>query len=107
MSRLTTPKQTRYNDPYEQQLFQFDIEDTRLYLTRISNFLLRSIAIDGVIKGLEIVNKTITDNIISFTLSPGLLIQDSTLIEVNEVSILDIDVSGLDACNGYLIIIII
>lgn len=105
MSRIVSPKQFRINDPYQQRILQFDTNDSRVYLSRVSNYLLKSIGNDAVIKGFNITNINVSnDNIFSCTISPGLLIQDSTLIEVVESFDLNLDISGFDSCNGYLVL---
>lgn len=104
MSRIVTPTQFRYNDPYSQRMLQYDIADTKLYLSRISNLLLKSLGDNAIIRGFELLSTNITGNIITLTISPGLLIQDATLIEVTENTIIDFDVTDYDSCAGKLIV---
>lgn len=105
MTRIATPlTQQRYNDPYQQRILQFDNIDSKVYLSRTSNFILKSIATDAIIKGFDISSLTMSNNIVTITLTPGLLIQDTTLIDVPESVALTFDVSSYDSCYGCLII---
>ncbi len=104
MSRVVTPEQLRFNDPYQQRIFQYDTQDSRVYLSRTSNYLLKSIGNDVVIKGFDVEEIKYINDIIQVTLSPGLLIQDTTLIESLEPVTLELDISTLDHCTGHLII---
>jgi len=104
MSTSYTPTQYRANDPYQQRLLQFDNQDSRVYLSRVSNQLLKAFGNDAVIKGFDVISSSFTGDIFEVVIDSGILIQDSTLIEVTEQSTLSIDVSGLDDCGGYLLI---
>ena len=103
MSQSVTPTQLRVNDPYQQRLLQFDTTDSRVYLSRVSNYILKSIGNDVVIKGLD-VSFSLEDTTITLTISPGLIIQDSTLIEITTETSISFDLNGYDSCNGYLIL---
>lgn len=104
MSRIVTPTQFRYNDPYSQRMLQYDIADTKLYLSRISNLLLKSLGDNAIIRGFELLSTSIVGNNITLTISPGLLIQDATLIEVTENTTIDFDVTDYDDCAGRLVV---
>jgi|SaaInlV_200m_DNA_2_1039689.scaffolds.fasta_scaffold01003_3 hypothetical protein len=104
MSTSYTPTQYRVNDPYQQRVLQFSAQDSRVYLSRVSNQLLKAFGNDAVIKGFDVVSSSFTGNTFEVVIDSGILIQDSTLIEVTEQSTLSIDVSGLDDCGGYLLI---
>jgi hypothetical protein len=97
--------QVLYNTPYSQILLHENTEDSRVYISRHVNQLLKMIGNDLVLKGLQLVQDPVIDDFtVSFSLTPGLLIQDTTLIEINEQIDLSIDVSSYDSDNGYLII---
>jgi hypothetical protein len=104
MSRIVSPSQTRYNDPYQQRIFQFSSQDSRVYLSRISNYILKSVGNNTIIKDITILDKNLIDNVVTVQVSSGLLIQDSTLIELLDTSTLTLDVSGYDHCEGKLIL---
>lgn len=104
MLHSTIPTQLRINDPYQQRLLQFDTQDSRVYLSRVSNYILKSIGNDAVIKGLEVTNINLDTTTVSLTIAPGLIIQDSTLIELTTETEISFDLNGLDSCNGYLIL---
>lgn len=95
MAYTTTPIQTRYNDPYQQPIFEFNT-DSKMYLSKESNRLLNVIGNDIVIKGMEMSDPTIlSPSTVLVTIAPGCAIQDETLIEFTDVSSLDIDCSYL------------
>lgn len=103
MAVQVTPVQERYIDPYMQRIYDFNTVDAKVYLSRATNMLLKSIGDDIVLDGFDIKNPTISsDTIISVDVDPGLAIQDYTLCEnlagvgsVPKVT-LSIDVAGLD-----------
>jgi hypothetical protein len=106
MATIYTPTdQVLHNTPYSQILLHENTVDSKVYISRRVNQLLKAIGEDLVLKGLTLVEDPVIDgSTVSFTLSPGLLIQDSTLIEINEQVTLDIDVTVFDQTEGYLII---
>jgi hypothetical protein len=93
------------NTPYSQILLHENIQDSSVYISRHVNRLLKAIGNDLVLEGLELVqDPTFEGTFINFSLTPGLLIQDYTLIEINEQVDLSIDISPFDQDNGYIII---
>jgi len=104
MSTTYIPEQHRINDPYQQRILQFNHQDSRVYLSRISNFLLKSFGDDAIIKGFDIISSVFDGNIFEIVVDSGILIQDYTLIEVTEQSTLSIDISGFNDCTGYLLV---
>jgi len=103
MARTYTPTQKRYNDPYQQRILQFDTQDPRVYLSRVSNYILKSIGNDAIVNGID-VTTSIESNVVTVTISSGLILQDLTLIDVTEETILTFDISAFDPCNGCLIL---
>jgi len=101
MAYTTTPTQTRYNDPYQQAIFESNT-DSKMYLSKESNKLLNVIGNDIVIKGMEMSNPTISpSDTVRTTIAPGWAIQDETLIQFTNTSSLDIDCSSLiDTTTG-------
>jgi hypothetical protein len=104
MSTTYIPTQHRINDPYQQRILQFNDQDSRVYLSRISNYLLKSFGDDAIIKGFDILSSTFDGNVFEVVVDSGILIQDHTLIEVTEPSTLSINVSGFNDCTGFLLI---
>ena len=104
MSTTYTPTQYRSNDPYQQRVLQFSAQDSRVYLSRVSNQLLKGFGNDAVVSGFDLISSTFTGDIFEVVIDEGVLIQDTTLVEVTEQSTLSIDVSGLDDCNSYLLV---
>ena len=97
--------QVLHNTPYSQILLHENTEDSRVYISRHVNQLLKMIGNDLVLKGLQLVQDPVIDDFtVSFSLTPGLLIQDTTLIEINEQVNLSINTSPFDPDEGYLII---
>jgi len=102
---MAIPNQVRYNDPYQQRLLQFNTQDSKVYLSRSTNYLLKAIGDDVVLNGLSLtVNPTIDLETISLTISPGLLIQDTTLISILDSTTLTFNVRPYDQNNGYIIV---
>lgn len=105
MTQEYIPEQILYNTPYQQRVLQQDTQDSKVYLSRVSNNILNAIGNDVVLNGLQIQKIEVLNNtIVQITISPGLLIQDSTLINISEASVLNIDVRPYNQNNGYLII---
>jgi len=52
MASTITPIQIRYNTPYDQQLFDFNTVDSKVYSSRETNKILNLIGSDVVIKGM-------------------------------------------------------
>ena len=105
MSRYYIPQQSQFNTPYNQRILHQNTQDSKVYLSRASNFILRAIGNDLILKGFNIQSiTTINLDTLSFVINPGFLIQDSTLIEIKESSTLEINVKPYDHTNGYIII---
>ena len=97
MSTIQPNLQTRINDPYQQRLFDFGTSDSRLYLARVSNQLLRTFGDDLVLKGFDIQSITASGSIATVTISGGLAILDHTLIQIDDpILSIDFDVASYD-----------
>ncbi len=95
MADIQTPvNQTRINDPYQQRLYDFDTTDSRLYLARASNQLLKAFGNDIVLNGFANSNLSYTNDTVSLDISGGLIIVDDTLIEIDEDMSLDLNVAA-------------
>jgi hypothetical protein len=90
MSTTYTPTQYRSNDPYQQRVLQFSAQDSRVYLSRVSNQLLKGFGNDAVVSGFDLISSTFTGDIFEVVIDEGVLIQDTTLVEVTEQSTLSI-----------------
>jgi len=102
---FTPTNQVLHNTPYSQILLHENIQDSKVYISRHVNQLLRAIGNDLVLEGLTLVTDPVVSGFnVIFTITPGLLIQDSTLIEVKDQIELSINVSPYDPDNGYIII---
>lgn len=106
MSTFIPTSQIRVNDPYQQRIFDFNTDDSKLYLTRTSNQLLRVFENDIILSGLNITNISFNGTVITVELSNGLAIIDRTVVEINDSNIeLDLDVAGYDD-NGCLLLVL-
>lgn len=102
MSSSVTPVQTRYNDPYEVQIYDFMTADSKVYLTEESNRVLRAIGNNIVLSGLTISSVTFLNSVITININGGYAIQDDVLVIVTDVSsTLTIDVSLLGDTPHY------
>lgn len=103
---IAVPYQFQYNTPNQQKLLKHNITDSKVYLSRASNNLLKAIGNDVVLSGFIIDYENIQYNnyILSIPISSGLVIQDSTLIHIQDDFTLSINTQPLDPNNGYLII---
>jgi len=97
MVATVTPSQTRYNDPYQQTVFQFNTADSKLYLSRESNKLLNVIGNDLVLEGLTLSNPMIvSSSTVRTVVAVGWAIIDNTLVQIAATSTVDQDVAALD-----------
>ncbi len=104
MPAVQTPtNQLRINDPYQQRLFDFNTSDSRLYLARVSNQLLKTFGNDIVLNGFNFNSASHTNDTVSINIEPGLAIVDQTLIEVSDEVSLDLLVDGYET-SGKIII---
>lgn len=105
MSQYSIPLQQQYNTPNQQRILHQNTIDSKVYLSRTSNNILKAIGNDLVLNNLTI-KDIIYPNIdeVKIVLNKGLLIQDLTLIQVDEEIELSINVRPFDNNNGYLII---
>lgn len=105
MSQYSIPNQQQYNTPNTQRILHQNTIDSKVYLSRTSNTILKAIGNDLVLNNLKIKDiQYPTIDTVKVILSTGLLIQDLTLIQIDEEVELDINVRPFDNNNGYLII---
>lgn len=87
MASTITPTQTRYNDPYQQTLFDFNTVDSKIYLSRESNKLLNVVGNDIVIKDMIMSDPVVVPNsTVQTTISSGWAIQDNTLLQITDAT---------------------
>ncbi len=97
MASTITPIQIRYNTPYDQQLFDFNTVDSKVYSSRETNKILNLIGSDVVIKGMTMSDPVIIGaSTVRVTIGTGVVIQDQTLLKFSDISTVDIDCADLD-----------
>ena len=103
MAYQITPQQTRFNDPFSQTLFQFNLPHSNLYLSNPLNSLSRIFGDNIILNGLELDSASISeDNIVTVTITKGFCIVDHIFHELLDSVTLSLDVSGYDDQNGKL-----
>ena len=106
MTSIVTPSNQEISiDPYSGKLFDFDNASSRIYLSRSINNLLKTFGDDVIIEGLEITDLAYASQTesVSFTITPGKCIIDTTLIEFPTASNLSINLSGYDDTGRLLV----
>ena len=106
-STVTPSNQIISIDPYSGKLFDFDNISSRVYLSRMINNLLTAFGRDVILSDLEIKNLAYNANTetISFKISAGKCMIDTTLIEYPTESDLSVNVSGYDPLGTLLVVI--
>jgi len=94
--------QETFIDPYSSTLFDMGVQDSRVYLSRQVNSILRAFGEDIVISGLETV-AVLNNNIIAVSIRPGRCIIDTTLHIFKTIVNLDLDLSPYDP-SGYVVL---
>jgi len=103
MSHIVRPEnQDTFIDPYSSYLFDMGVEDSRVYLSRQINSLLRAFGEDCVVAGLY-TSADLSNNIIRVTIQPGKAVVDTTLHIFPEPTLLDLDLSPYDP-SGYVVV---
>lgn len=101
MAQFYYPPQNRYNDAYQQRITTPGTIYREKYLSRASNNIIKMIGDNLVISGLD-VTTSFLGSVITLSLSPGLVIHDSTAIALTTTSTLDctMTVNLPDTNNG-------
>lgn len=81
MARDVTPNQTRYVDPYQQDVCQYNSADSKIYISRIVNSLLNALGNNIILDGFDISNVSFTATEVSVTVGSGHAIADQTLVK--------------------------
>lgn len=98
------PLQKQFNSPQTQNILHQNSQDSKVYLSRSSNYILNAIGNDLVLKDISVKQILIDQNIVTIIINPGLLIQDTTLIRLEEESELSLNLNPYSDVDGYLII---
>lgn len=98
-------KQEIYIDPYNSKIFDFNNVNSRVYLSRTINNLLKTFGDNCILDGLKVIFLDNNDNILKFKITKGKLIIDTTLVEITEDFILEYDYSNININNGYFVIL--
>jgi hypothetical protein len=93
-----------YIDPYNSKIFDFNNYQSRVYLGRSINQLLKVFGDNCIINGVEILEVILNNNILKVVISSGKLIIDTTLIEFKENTILEYDISDINVSNGFFVV---
>jgi hypothetical protein len=106
MADIVIPSQMRYIDPYQQRIYNFNSTDSRVYLSRHVDSVLKVIGNDIIVGGLKPTLLTCdSSNNITVTISPGIAIQDLTVVEILEPITLTLNVDSF-ADTGMLVVYI-
>lgn len=101
MAEYFEPTQSRYNDPYQQLIFDYGTVDSRVYLSRATNMILKAMGNNVICNGFNLAVSGVGTSIATVTVGTGYAIQDSTLIQSTQVATLTINVSTLsDTTTG-------
>lgn len=105
MPHLVQPiNQETYIDPYNSRLFDMGVEDSRVYLSRQINQIYKVFGDNIIVQGMFI-SYSIAGSIMTFTISTGKCIIDSTLCIFNEPIILELDLAPYAASPaGYFVV---
>ena len=104
ISNIEPEKQYTYIDSGSGRLFDFNNVDSRVYLSRTINDLLKVFGSDVVIYGLQLDNLDFNGSILSVDVKPGKAIIDTTLVDIESTTTLMIDTTPYDINTGYFIV---
>ena len=93
------PTQNRYNDSYQQRVTTYGSAYNKKYLSKASNDILKMFGDNVVIKGLA-VTPTFLGSTINLIFTPGLVIHDSTVVQLTASSTLTCDVAAMTDSNA-------
>ncbi len=93
------PTQNRYNDPYHQRGTNYGSIYNSKYLSRASNNILKMFGDNVAVNGL-LVTPTFLGSVITLTFTAGIVIHDSTVINLTTTNILTCDVAALGDTPG-------
>lgn len=99
MTQFAYPTQNRYNDVFQQRGTNYGSIYNKKYLARASNDILKMFGDNMVIRGL-LVTPTFVGSTINLAFTAGILIHDSTVIELTTTNALTCDVSALGDTPG-------
>lgn len=93
-TRIVTPtSQSRFIDPYQVRVFQYNTPSSDVFLSRVVNSVYKIFGDDIVIDGFleDNINISFNDTSVTATIEPGMVIQDSTLIDIKEPATVTFD----------------
>jgi len=103
MAHLVQPSnQHTFIDPYNAKLFDMGVEDSRVYLSRQINHIYKVFGDNIIVQGMFI-SYLIEGSVVTFTISSGKCIVDSTLCIFDDPIILDLDLSPY-LTSGYIVV---
>lgn len=94
--------QSTHIDPYSSYLFDMGVQDSRVYLSRQVNYLLKSFGDDCVLSGMDVFY-TWSGSLAKFDVYPGKCIVDTTLHIFRSTSSLELDLAPYDD-SGYVVV---
>ena len=100
---ITTTESQTYIDPYNAKLFDLNITDSRVYLSRQVNNLLKIFGNNVITQGLTENNLSIVSNDLIIEISEGTAIVDTTLHVFTETTTFEVDLTPYTE-DGYWII---
>lgn len=98
--------QQHFIDPYQVRVFQYDTDQSDVFLSRVVNSLLKIFGNDIVIHGFELDNLNLSHDHKDLVVreSPGMLIQDNTLLDFpEEESVRFENLASMDD-SGYVVV---
>ena len=105
MSELIPVKQELHINSSDGRIFDFNTPSSRVYLGETINSLLKPFGKSCVLVGLDVKSVEYLDNdIVRVTINPGEVVIDTTFITYTEENVIELDVSGYDENNGFLIL---
>lgn len=105
INSVVQPKgQEIYIDPYNGTLFNYNTHQSRVYLGRSINSLLKVFGDNCIIDGMDIIDVQYENDILYCALNPGKIIIDTTLIEISEKIELELNTAKYDTLAGYFIV---
>ena len=98
--------QKHYIDPWNQRVFQFNTDQSDVFLGRVANSVFRIFGDDIVLSGLGVTGVAHDPDAVSVTLNGGDLLQDNTLLKFAD-PIIDLTLAGLSGLdvNGRVVIL--
>ncbi len=91
--------QKHYIDPWNQRVFQYNTDQSDVFLSRVANSVFRIFGDDIVLSGLELTGSAYAPDAVSVSLKGGDLLQDTTLLKIPDDDI-NVELAGLSGLNS-------